>query len=72
MQFLLSLEPAYAEVFLLCMICAILLIDLFLSDEQRGLTYLLSLATLLGCFFITAFVDPINEVEPFSDMFVTD
>jgi NADH-quinone oxidoreductase subunit N len=72
MQFLLSLAPAYAEVFLLCMICAILLIDLFLSDEQRGLTYLLSLATLLGCFFITAFVDPINEVEPFSDMFVTD
>ena len=72
MQFLLSLAPAYAEIFLLCMICAILLIDLFLSDGQRRLTYHLSLATLAGCFLITAFVDPINEVEPFSDMFVTD
>ena len=72
MQFLLSLAPAYAEVFLLCMICAILLIDLFLDDSQRDLTYLLTLVALLGCFLITAFVDPVNEVEPFSDMFVTD
>ena len=72
MQFLLSLAPAYAEVFLLCMICAILLIDLFLTDEQRNVTYVLSMLTLLGCFLITALVDPVNEVDPFSDMFVTD
>jgi NADH-quinone oxidoreductase subunit N len=72
MQFLLSLAPAYAEVFLLCMICVILLLDLFLTDEQRDVTYLLSLATLFGCVLITAFVDPVNEVEPFSDMLVSD
>jgi len=72
MQFLLSLAPAYAEVFLLCMICAILLIDLFLSDAQRQITYFLTLLTLAGCFLITACADPVNEIEPFSDMFVTD
>jgi NADH-quinone oxidoreductase subunit N len=72
MQFLLSLAPAYAEVFLLCMICAILLIDLYLTDEQRDLTYLLTLLTLAGCFLITALADPVNETEPFSDMFVAD
>ena len=54
------------------MICAILLIDLFLDDSQRDLTYLLTLLTLLGCFLITGFIDPVNEVEPFSDMLVTD
>ena len=68
MQFLLSLAPAYAEVFLLCMICAILIIDLFLTDGQRDLTYALTLLTLLGCFVITAFADPVNDIEPFTDM----
>jgi NADH-quinone oxidoreductase subunit N len=72
MQFLLSLAPAYAEVFLLCMICVILLVDLFLTDEQRGLTYLLSLFALFGCFLITAYADSVNEVEAFSDMLVSD
>ena len=38
MQFITPLAPAYAEVFLLCMVCVILLLDLFLSDEQRGIT----------------------------------
>ena len=47
MQFIHSLAPAYAEIFLLCALCAILLIDLFLTDEQRGLTYVLSLLSLL-------------------------
>ena len=72
MDFLLSLAPAYAEVFLLCMICVILLLDLFLTDAQRDLTYVLTLFTLLGCFLITAFSQPVNDIEPFSDMFVAD
>ncbi len=72
MQFLLSLAPAYAEVFLLCMICIILLVDLFLTDEQRDLTYVLTLLTLLGCFLITVVADPVNDVDPFSNMFVID
>jgi NADH-quinone oxidoreductase subunit N len=43
-----------------------------LSDAQRQITYFLTLLTLAGCFLITACADPVNEIEPFSDMFVTD
>ena len=39
---------AVPEMFLLAATCAILLIDLFLSDRQRQLTYFLSIATLAG------------------------
>ncbi|WP_373974537.1 NADH-quinone oxidoreductase subunit NuoN [Chitinibacter sp. SCUT-21] len=43
-----SLNPwvATPEIFLLCAVCAILLIDLFISDAKRGITYVLTLLTL--------------------------
>ena len=72
MQFITPLAPAYAEVFLLCMVCVILLLDLFLRDEQRGITYALTLAALAGCFLITGFTDPGREQYTFSGMFVAD
>ena len=44
-----SLNPwvATPEIFLLCAVCAILLLDLFISDAKRGVTYVLTLLTLL-------------------------
>ncbi len=42
-QFMLALP----EIFLLGMICFILMLDLFLSDEQRTVTYLLTQATII-------------------------
>ena len=72
MQFITPLAPAYAEVFLLCMVCVILLLDLFLSDEQRGITYALTLATLGGCFLLTGYAGPGSEPYTFSGMFVAD
>ncbi len=72
MSFIMPLAPAYAEVFLLCMVCAILLIDLFLSEARRGVTYVLTLATLAGCFLITGYADPGREPYTFSGMFVAD
>jgi len=42
-QFLLALP----ELFLLGMICSILILDLFFSDEQRTVTYLLTQATIV-------------------------
>ncbi|HYS58583.1 MAG TPA: NADH:ubiquinone oxidoreductase subunit N, partial [Burkholderiales bacterium] len=45
---------AYPEIFLLAAGCAILVIDLFLKDATRWVTYALSLATLLGCAALTA------------------
>ena len=84
MQFITPLAPAYAEIFLLCMACVILLLDLFLRDDQRGITYALSLATLGGCFLITLYFtitlylmiaggyDTTDYVYTFSNMFVAD
>ena len=72
MQFITPLAPAYAEVFLLCMVCVILLLDLFMSDARRGITYALTLVTLGGCFLITGFSDPGGEPYTFSNMFVAD
>ena len=72
MQFITPLTPAYAEVFLLVMVCAILLVDLFVTDEARTATYALTLATVLGCFLITGFTDWRGELYTFSGMFVAD
>ncbi len=73
MQFITPLVPAYAEVFLLAMVCVILLLDLFLGDEQRWITYALSLVTLLGCFLLTVFIVLTSDaVYTFSGMFVSD
>src|SRR6267154_624824 len=47
---------AYPEIFLLAAGCAILVIDLFLKDATRWVTYALSLAALLGCAFLTLIV----------------
>ena len=73
MQFITPLAPACAEVFLLVMVCVILLLDLFLSDEQRWITYALTLATLLGCFVLTVLVILFSDAAyTFSGMFVSD
>ena len=72
MEFITPFAPAYAEVFLLAMVCTILLLDLFLSDDQRWITYALTLATLLGCFLISWFADWGGGTYTFSNMFVAD
>ena len=72
MQYITPLAPAYAEVFLLVMVCVILVLDLFSRDEERTTTYALTLATLLGCFLITGFTDWSGEIYTFSGMFVAD
>lgn len=54
MNFALSdLMPMLPEVVLLLATCAILILDLFIPDERRFITYLLSLLTLMGCGWIT-------------------
>ncbi len=45
----LNLISVLPEIFLATAICAILLIDLFLSDAKRYITYVLSLAALIVC-----------------------
>jgi len=49
-----DLMLAAPEIVLLAATCAILLIDLFLDDRQRWLTFTLSLAALAGTAWVTA------------------
>ena len=49
----LNLMPALPEIFLLTALSVILVLDLFLSDAKRGITYGLTLLTLLGCAVLT-------------------
>ena len=72
MEFITPFAPACAEAFLLAMVCTILLLDLFVPDEKRWITYALTLATLAGCFLITGFTDWSGEIYAFSGMFVAD
>jgi NADH-quinone oxidoreductase subunit N len=66
---------AYPEIFLLAAGCAILVIDLFLKDATRWVTYALSLATLLGCALLTLIVTAKTGgvlAHTFNGMFVSD
>jgi NADH-quinone oxidoreductase subunit N len=50
-----SLQPVLPEIFLLTAACLILVIDLFLSDRTRLLTYGLSIAALIGAVALTQY-----------------
>ena len=54
MQFVLpDLRLAGAEIFVLAMACLILIVDLFVKDSKRTMTYCLTQATLVGASLIT-------------------
>ncbi|WGG52140.1 NADH-quinone oxidoreductase subunit NuoN [Rugamonas sp. DEMB1] len=68
-----NMIPLYAEVFLLVAASAILLIDMFLSEGKRSITYILSLLTLGVCaWFSLADFNAGTTVYTFSNMFVSD
>jgi NADH-quinone oxidoreductase subunit N len=72
MHYILPLWPAYPELFLLGMICVILTVDLFVSDDNRIVTYALTQAALAGCIVITYATHTIEPTYTFSRMFVDD
>ncbi len=72
MSFLHTLLPVYAEIFLLLMACAILIVDLFIADPNKTLTYVLVQATLLGCSLITVATHQQGVIHLFHNMFVDD
>jgi len=66
---------AYPEIFLLAAGCTILLIDLFLAEDRRWVTYVLSLAALLVCAVLTMIVTAMTGgrvAYTFNGMFVSD
>lgn len=68
-----NLLPALPEIFLTIAASAILMIDLFLSDARRHISYLLSLLAIAVCAWIS-FSDLTagTTIYTFSNMFVSD
>lgn len=67
-----DLMPLLPEIFLLAAVSFILIFDLFLSDEHRYITYILSLAALLGCGWLTFTGASGDVVYAMHGMFVSD
>ncbi len=72
MSYLSTLTPAYAEIFLLVMACTILIVDLFVVNQKKTLTYLLVQLTLVGLAVITVVTHQAGVVHLFNNMFVDD
>lgn len=68
----LNLYPVLPEVLLLCAVSTLLIIDLFVSDESRHVTYWLTQITLLGCAAVTLATWQPTPVHTFSNMVVDD
>jgi NADH-quinone oxidoreductase subunit N len=66
-----DLLPVLPEIFVLLMLCVILILDLFLADDLRFISYGLTLLTLLGAAAITASTSTLPS-HGFSNMFVDD
>jgi NADH-quinone oxidoreductase subunit N len=67
-----DLYPASAEIFVLVMACVVLLADLFKSERQSWLPYILTLSTLVGAFVIQVLTVGTDTALTFSGMFVDD
>jgi len=63
---------AAPEIFLGAAICAVLLADVFLRDDQRNITYVLAMLTLIGTAAVTAFFGVTEQVVTFGGSYVTD
>lgn len=67
-----DLAPLLPEIFLLAMLSLILIVDVMLKDQQRFITYVLSLLTLVGCAWLTFKGLNAEPVYVMSSMFVDD
>ncbi|HUX91160.1 MAG TPA: NADH-quinone oxidoreductase subunit NuoN [Gallionellaceae bacterium] len=72
MSYLSTLSPAYAEIFLLVMACVILIVDLFVVNQHKTLTYALVQLTLAGLALITVETHSHGVTYLFHNMFVDD
>jgi NADH-quinone oxidoreductase subunit N len=63
---------AAPEIFLAAAICALLLVDVYLRDDQRGITYLLAMGTLAGTAVVSAYFGVDRTIVTFFGSFVAD
>ena len=67
-----DLMPALPEMVMLAMTCLVLVVDLFLPQEKRGFTLLLSVTTLVLAIGAVIAVAPVTAVSSFGGSFVLD
>ena len=67
-----NLLPAVPEIFLLCATCVILLADLYVRDDNKVLTYLMSLTALVITAALTIAMHSGDRALTFNDSFVSD
>jgi NADH-quinone oxidoreductase subunit N len=65
-------QVAAAEVFVVTALCFILVIDVFLTDRSRWLTYVLSLLTLAGAAYMTVRYGVQSRTIAFDGMYIAD
>lgn len=65
-------QVASAEAFVITALCVILVIDVFLTDRSRWLTYVLSLLTLAGAAYMTVRYGVQGRVTAFDGMYIAD
>src|SRR5688572_28641461 len=69
---ILSSFPAIPEIFLLAMTCIILLVDLFVKQKEKTLTYNLSQFALVGTIILTLPLINISKTILFNGNFIAD
>lgn len=67
-----DLRLASAEIFMLAMTCLILIVDLFVKDKKRAVTYVLTQLTLVGTAVVTVMTVTGQVVYTFSNLYVGD
>jgi NADH-quinone oxidoreductase subunit N len=68
----LNYAAAAPEIFLGLAICIVLLVDVFLRDDQRESTYVLAMLALIGTAAVTAYFGASEEIVTFNGAYVTD
>ena len=68
----LNIAAGWPEIFLLAMACVVLVVDVFISQKNRNITYLLSQLTLVVTFALIYTNQTDVRVLAFNDMFVQD
>jgi NADH-quinone oxidoreductase subunit N len=67
-----TLAPAIPEIILLALVCVLLILDLFLDEENRETTYWLTIVSLLGCALLCLATIGLPTRITFQGMFVAD
>tara|TARA_B100001142_G_scaffold185769_1_gene184990 strand:+ start:96 stop:1520 length:1425 start_codon:yes stop_codon:yes gene_type:complete len=67
-----DLIPAIAEIFLTIALCVILVIDTFLKQEQRILTFRLAMLALIGTAFFTVYFGVDGPVTTLNEAYLAD